>query len=120
VLYTQIVSSPRGALVFWVERTGSTADLWVVSLEGKGPKRPVRLVRHLTAWQVVQAPAGLTIATREGKGHPAIYIRQLGASGQLLGSPIQVARDVQGGLDLDVAMTRERIVVGYSTSEAGR
>lgn len=118
VLYTQIVASPRGALVFWVERTGSLADLWVVAVEGRGPRRPARLVRHLTAWQIVDSKMGLTVATREGKAHPGIYFRQIGASGQVLGSPIPVARDVRGGLDLDVAMTKERIVVGYSSTEA--
>lgn len=114
IIFKQVVPTAQGALVFWVERRGTSADLYAAVLQGRGAERPKRLVREVSAWQLVKTRAGINLATREGAEHPEIRLRQLGDSGQVLGSPQTVARDVEGGLDLDLAVSKDRILVAYT------
>jgi hypothetical protein len=111
IIYTRIVPSPLGALVIWVERTGDAADLYVAALEHDGPTRPSRIARGVTAWQVGSFGEAALVVTREGK---TIVLRQFGSHGDVIGSPVELARQVTGGADLDVAMSADQILVAWT------
>ncbi len=114
IIYTKVVPTALGAVVTWVERAQGAADLYTVLVDEKGPRRPVRLIRGITAWQVAATNGSLTIATREGFEEPTLRLHQLGDRGEVIGSPIEIARNVVGGKDLDLAVGKDRILVAYS------
>lgn len=114
IVYSKVVPTALGAVVVWVERAAGTADLYTALIDEKGPRRPHRLIRGITAWQVAEGEGSFTVVTREGLDTPSLQVRQVGDRGETIGAPIEIARNVAGGRDLDVAVTRDRILVAYS------
>src|SRR5690606_31949052 len=49
-----------------------------------------------------------------------VLVRRLSARGTVVGAFTEVAKDLKVGLDLDLAVTSDRVVVAYSESGEGR
>jgi hypothetical protein len=118
ILYTKIVPTNLGVVVIWVERTATAADLYTILVDEKGPRRPTRQVRDISAWQVVSRGGAIALVTREGLDSPSLLFRHLGVRGETMGAPVELSRHVAGGKDLDVAMNRDHILVAWSEEGA--
>lgn len=118
ILYTKIVPTALGAVVVWVERAAGAADLYSIVIDEKGPRRPTRQVRDISAWQVVSHGRTTAVVTREGTESPLLMFRHLGDRGETIGAPIELARHLVGGKDVDVALNRDHILVAWSEQGA--
>lgn len=114
VLWTKMAATKEGGLLLWAERTSELASIHVVPLRPEGPGAASRIVGDVAAWQIAETGSALTLVTTEGRTDRSIVLRQLGARGQVVTAPIQLARSVQGGLDLDVAISQGRIVAAWT------
>jgi hypothetical protein len=117
VLWSQVTSGVDGGLIFWAQGTGDLAAIYVAPLRKEGPGHPSRVVGGVSAWQVIEADSAVTLATVEGTSGAAVVVRQLGAIGQVLGAPLQLAKGVDGALDLDMAASKSQITVAWSARE---
>lgn len=118
ILYTKIVPTALGAVVIWVERTATAAELYTILIDEKGPRRPTLQARDISAWQVVSRGGTTALVTREGANSPSLMFRHLGVRGETMGAPVELSRHVAGGKDLDVAMNRDHILVAWSEEGA--
>lgn len=117
ILFTRVVPTALGAVVVWVERAAGAADLYSIVIDEKGPRRATRQARGISAWQVVARGGAIAVVTREGADAPSLMFRHLGDRGDTIGAPIELARNVAGGMDVDLAVNRSHILVAWS--EAG-
>ena len=117
ILWTQIVPTVTGGLLFWIEQDSQGADVYATSLHDQQTGQPQRLVRRVSSWQVVHGKLGISLVTLEGGAPGQLKLRQLGDAGQVIGTPIQLAGNVPGAQDLDLAMTEERIIVAWTQKD---
>ncbi len=117
VLWAEVVSSAHGFVVFWATRAARAVDVYSASVDRGNVSRPVSLARGVLSWQVGSGRAGLALVTSEGGDPTSIILRQLGDQGRPIGEKVVLAADVRGGFDLDLAMTKERVVVAYSEKD---
>lgn len=114
ILWTEIVPTPVGALVFWAERVGNSADIYSAAWSPTGISAPVRSARGAFSWQLVERKGSVSLVTLEDDARRRIVVRQLGAGGQVIGAAIELAQGVSGALDLDMAMSEKHIAVAWS------
>lgn len=114
ILWTEIVPTPQGALIVWAERVGNSADIYSAAWSPTGISAPVRSARGAFSWQLVERDGSVSLATLEDDARRRVVLRQLGAGGQVIGAPIQLAQGVSGALDLDMAMSDKHILVAWS------
>ncbi len=114
ILWSEVVPTAQGALVVWAERDANAADIYSAVWTSTGLEKAERIVREVFAWQLVARDGSVALSTLEDAKDREIVVRQLGARGQTIGAPISLAHSVDGGLDLDMAMTDEHMVVAWS------
>lgn len=114
VLWSKITKGADGGLLFWAERSRGLASMQVAPLGQNGPERPILIAKDLASWQLGELDSAIVLATAEGNGQKSVFLRYLGAAGQVVGAPVELARGVDGALDLDLAMTKDRTFVAWS------
>jgi len=119
ILWAKLARSGAGELLVWAERDRRAAQIHAAPLREKALGPSVRVAGDVRAWQLRDHEGSIALATLEGEADRVMTLRTLGASGQTIGAPVTLARQVKGGLDVDVAMTKERIVVAWSATEGG-
>lgn len=116
ILWLATHPTPSGARLFWAERGERGADLHaqMVSL-GPTDAASQSLVQGAIAWQFVAGPAGSALATTEGKAASAeVVLRMWPEDSASPPKRVVVARDVVGGIDLDLEATQDAFVAAFS------
>lgn len=117
ILWAEVVPTAQGSLVVWAERDAQVADIYAAVWTSAGIEKAHRVVRDAYSWQLVSREGSVALASLEDEEARRVIVRQLGAQGQTIGAPIVLANHVDGGLDLDMAMTGEHIVVAWSQQD---
>ena len=105
-------------LVFWAEKQGHVADLYVAPLLDANLGGPRQIQRDAVAWQVAQigGKAALSILSRKSALDPTLElsVHLFDASGQPHADPIPVAELNEGGMDLDMVEFGEQLLLAWS------
>lgn len=109
-------------LVFWAEKHGQFADMYVKPLRSTPGGRRYQIERNVSAWQLVEVGGRAALATvsapSSGKAQ-TVYVRLIDEDGQLVDEPLLVAELKRGGLDLDMVSQADRLVLAWSEKVAG-
>lgn len=114
--------SDDSQLIFWAEKQGQHADIYVMPLRSSLVGRSYQLERDVLAWQLVELGGKAALATLSSSSFKAglsLRLRLIDEGGQLVGEPILVSELKQGGLDLDMVSQGDQLVLAWSEKVSG-
>lgn len=119
LLWTQVVDTGVGPMVFYAVARGDRAEVRAVGLTPEGKIRFVdrEVVRDLRAWQIIAAPDGATLAvirapTQTTGGTVSLYL--LDQQGAISTGPIDLEPQTASEADLDLTRVGKNYVVAWS------
>lgn len=118
ILWFEALETPKGPWLLWAETSRDGADLfarpWVSSDDGAERPAPRRVAANASAWQVAQFRDSAHLVTIEGSSVARkLVLRRL--EGSNIAEEKTLDHRFAGGLDLDMAASRDQLVVAYST-----
>ncbi len=118
------VDDPDGdgrPVVVWAERHEHSADLYTAIAGPSGSGMVRQIERGAIAWQFLDVGGKSALATvvgTPGTSHPyRLRVNLIDAGGQVDAEPIEVADLDRGGLDLDMAMSGEDLILSWSETD---
>ncbi|MCA9647719.1 MAG: hypothetical protein H6718_22420 [Polyangiaceae bacterium] len=121
VLWLSSVPTKRGALALWAVRGSGKAELWAADLSDTSGKQGAVFSKTARAWQAVPFSGGAAVAWIEagsaaGSNGP-VMLAFLDEQGTVKGKPLQVSGTASAQLDLDLTVSANGLVIGWSDSK---
>lgn len=115
ILWIRAVPTQGGTLCVWAEQAGAAAQLYAAGVTRDGVSRAVKVVDHVHSWQLAEHEGSVALVTLEGAGQRSVRLRLVGERGELIKAPLTLSQGaVDGGMDLDVVLTDQRIVAAWT------
>ena len=124
LLWIDVVSTPKGPLVFWASSRSDRADVRSAALNREGAIRAAAhdVMSDLRAWQVAPSAKGAALATVRAianKPNGPVSLTFLDDTGMPVDRSIAVTNSESAELDIDVAAIGDNFVVAWTDRQAG-
>ena len=119
ILWMDAFSAYDGTAVVWASSADGSATIQgsLVTADGASAPRPYPIVGQVLAWQFVSLAEGAALAVvRMVNGQRTLQLVQLDRRGRPSGEPLVVEGTAGAGLDLDMVVQNDRLLLAWTES----